>query len=62
MRGAHEICYNLVGSEVTNKLGWKGLPGINALAYYKQLKITVVKGCVTFGPGVNILKSASDTN
>jgi hypothetical protein len=28
-----------------NKLGWKGLPGTNTLAYYKNLQITTVK-CV----------------
>jgi hypothetical protein len=35
------------------RLGWKGLPGTNTLAYYKTPKITVAKSFITLatGPG-----------
>jgi hypothetical protein len=32
------------------KLGWKGLPGTNAL-YYEKLKLTAVKSFKTLAPG-----------
>ncbi len=32
------------------RLGGDGLPGTNALAYYKNLKLTSVKGFITFAP------------
>jgi hypothetical protein len=31
------------------RLGWNGVPGKNTLAYYKHLKITAVKSCITLG-------------
>jgi hypothetical protein len=33
------------------KLGWKGLPGTNTLAYYVHLKITGEKCFITQAPG-----------
>jgi hypothetical protein len=38
------------------RLGWKGLPGTNNLAYYKYSKITPVKSFITLGLGVNVIK------
>jgi hypothetical protein len=38
------------------RLGWKSLPGTNALAYYEHLKITAVKSFITLAPGVNVIK------
>ncbi len=32
------------------KLGWKGLLGTNAQAYYEHFKFTTVKGCITLCP------------
>jgi hypothetical protein len=32
------------------RLGWKGLPGTNALAYYKNLLITASKSFIRFAP------------
>jgi hypothetical protein len=32
------------------RLGWKGLPGTNALAYYESLKITAVKSFLGLSP------------
>jgi hypothetical protein len=29
------------------RLGWKGLPGTNALTYYEKLKLTAVKSFIT---------------
>ncbi len=34
-------------------LGWKGFPGTNALAYYKNSYLTAVKSFITLAPGVN---------
>jgi hypothetical protein len=34
------------------RLGWKGLPGINALAYYENLLLMAVKTCITMAPDV----------
>jgi len=38
------------------RLGWKGLPGTNALGYYKNSKITLVKSCITLASGANVTK------
>jgi hypothetical protein len=38
-----------VGSNI--RLGWKGLPGTNTLAYYTQILITTVKSFITLTPG-----------
>jgi hypothetical protein len=35
-----------------NKLGWKGLPGTNTLAYRKHSYIADVIGCIALGPVV----------
>jgi hypothetical protein len=32
-------------------LGWEGLPGANALAYYEKAKLTAVKSFITFTTG-----------
>ncbi len=34
-----------------NRLGWKGLPGTNALAYYKNSLLTAVKCFITLALG-----------
>ncbi len=34
------------------RLGWKGLLGTNALAYYEKSQLTSVKSFVTLTPGV----------
>jgi hypothetical protein len=33
------------------RLGWKGLPGTNALAYYENPKSTIIKCFIGFAPG-----------
>ncbi len=33
------------------RLGWKGLPGADTLAYYENLWITYRKSFITLGPG-----------
>ncbi len=35
------------------RLGWKGSPGTNALAYYEQ--ITIQKSLIIFGPIANVI-------
>ncbi len=37
-------------------LGWKGLPGINALAYYEKSSLTAVKSFITLATGLNLMK------
>ncbi len=37
-------------------LGWKGLPGTNALAYYEKAQLTAVKSFITLAPGPNVIK------
>ncbi len=39
------------GHTANIRLSWKGLPGTNALAYYKNSQITSVKSFITLGPG-----------
>ncbi len=41
------------------RLGWRGLPGKNILAYYEKPQITVVKSFITLAPGVVLLESNS---
>ena len=36
----------------TIRLGWKGLPGTNSLAYYENPSITTVKSFVGMAPGL----------
>jgi hypothetical protein len=38
------------------RLGWKNLPGTNALAYYQNSQITAVKSLITLSPLVNVIK------
>jgi hypothetical protein len=38
------------------RLGWKGLPGTNIIAYYKHFKITDKKSFIAMGPGANVIK------
>ncbi len=33
------------------RLGWKGLPGTNTLAYYENSEILAVEGLITLGLG-----------
>ncbi len=40
------------------RLGWKGLPGTNALAYYKKSTITAVKSFITLAPGLMFVGKA----
>ncbi len=32
-------------------VGWKGLPGTNALAYYKKSLLTAIESFLTLAPG-----------
>jgi hypothetical protein len=48
-----ERCFTRVGSGLIT-LGWKGLPGTNALAYYEKSKFAALKSFITFG-AVNFL-------
>jgi hypothetical protein len=34
-----------------NRLGWKGLPGENTLAYYENPSITALKSFITLATG-----------
>jgi hypothetical protein len=36
-------------------LGWKGVSGTNALAYYKELYVTAIKSFIGLGPGANVV-------
>ena len=38
------------------RLGWKGLPGTNSLAYYERSYLTAVKSFITLRPGPNVIK------
>ncbi len=38
------------------RLGWKGLPGTNVLAYNKKLYLTAVKSFITLVLGANVIK------
>ncbi len=42
----------LLASPTNLRLGWKGLPRTNTLAYYESLKITTVKSFIVQGPGM----------
>jgi len=46
----------LVGSPTNIRLGWKGLPGANILAYYENPLIAVVKSFIVQTPVVCIRK------
>ncbi len=38
------------------RLGWKGLPGTNALDYYERLQLTAVKSLITLATDDNLIK------
>ncbi len=38
------------------RIGWKGLPRTNTLAYYEHSLIACVKSFITMGPGDNGIK------
>ncbi len=38
------------------RLGWRGLPGTNTLAYYENPEITVVKSLIVLTPGACVIK------
>jgi hypothetical protein len=38
------------------RLGWKGSPGTNILAYYKNMSITAIKCFITLAPGADAIK------
>jgi hypothetical protein len=37
-------------------IGWKGLPGTNPIAYYKELQIMDIKRFITLGFGRKVIK------
>jgi hypothetical protein len=39
------------------RLGWKGFPGTNILAYYENPLITSVKSFIRFAPGPIVIKN-----
>jgi hypothetical protein len=46
--GAPERCFTQVGSNLTRKCyTWKGLPGINTLAYYENSLNASIKSFIT---------------
>ncbi len=41
--------------QLTNiRLGWKGLPGTNALAYHEKAQLTAVKSFITMATGEGV--------
>jgi hypothetical protein len=38
------------------RIGWRGLPGTNTVAYYENTSITNVKSFIIFSPGPNVIK------
>jgi hypothetical protein len=36
-----------------NRIGWKGLPGTNALAYLEKSELTAVKSLITLATDLN---------
>jgi hypothetical protein len=52
------LLYGRLGAlPIDNRLGWKGLPGTNTLAYYENSKIMAVKSFITLAPGVNVIRA-----
>ncbi len=45
----------LLTSPTNIRLDWKGLPGSNALAYYKKSQLKAVKSFITLAPGGDFL-------
>ncbi len=44
----------LLASPTNIRLGWKGLPGTNTLAYYENLQIMAVKSFILRAPGLRL--------
>jgi hypothetical protein len=42
------------------RLGWKGLPGTNALAYFENSELTAVRSFKTLAPGACTIKLITD--
>ncbi len=40
----------LLALPTNNRLSWKGLPGTNTLAYYKNARLTAVNRFITLAP------------
>ncbi len=46
--------YGRILASLTNfRLGWKGLPGTNALAYYEKVQLTALKSFITLATDFN---------
>ncbi len=41
----------LLASHTNIRLGWQGLPGTNALAYYEKSYLMAVESFITLAPG-----------
>ncbi len=41
----------LLDLPINIRLGWKGLPGSNAPAYYEKSELTDIKSFITLAPG-----------
>ncbi len=50
------MLHSRVALHTNTRLGWKGLPGTNALAYYGNPLIMAVKNFMIRAPGVNAMK------
>jgi hypothetical protein len=48
--GAPKSGFDRVGSPEKIRVGWKGLPGTNALAYYEKPLHSAVKSFITLAP------------
>jgi hypothetical protein len=46
-----QVPHSRVGSWPYIRLGWKGLPVTNALAYYENSQLTATKSLITLAPG-----------
>jgi len=44
------------------RLGWKGLPGTNTLAFYEHSSIAEANSFITLRPGPNVIKLFSSVN
>jgi hypothetical protein len=48
-----------MNSTVNMRLGWKGLPRTNALAYYEKMQLRAVKRFLTFSTGGSVINAAT---
>jgi hypothetical protein len=48
------VKHRLLASPTNIGLGWKGLPGKNAQAYYEKSKLTAVKSFITLAPDEDV--------